>query len=174
MPETPRRQSESEPRPGVAGGRTRLLYAGGALAGFGALTAIVLIATGGGDDAPPAEPAPQACLEKWNDDEGALSDGRHAFSFHGYTRTQVAYISQQGDVLGPGSAPGAECAVIFASNGLDSEPDFAVRALQDGSWGGINTRVDSSVLASLQAGAFNGANAELRKSGKLEPEAEEG
>ena len=173
MPETPRRQSESEPQPGAAGNRTRLLYAGGALAGFGTLTAIVLIAAGGGDDVPPAEPAPQACLDAWNEDEDALSDGRHASGFHGYSQAQVAYISQQGDVLGPNRAPGAECAVIFASNGLDSEPDFAVRAFQDGSWGGINTRVDASVLAGLQAGAFGGANATLKQAGELVPEAEE-
>jgi hypothetical protein len=173
LPETPRRQSESEPQPGSAGARTRLLYAGGALAGFGALTAIVLIASGGGDDVPPAEPAPQACLDAWNEDEDALADGRHASGFHGYSRTQVAYISQQGDLLGPDRAPGAECAVIFASNGLDSEPDFAVRTLQEGSWNGINTRVDPSVLAGLQAGAFSGANATLQQAGELEPGAEE-
>jgi hypothetical protein len=165
-PETPPRQSGSEPAGGHAGGRTRLLFAAGALGAFAILIGIVVLATGG-DEPPPADPAPEACIEKWNADEDALSDGRHASGFHGYSRTQVAYVSKRGAVIGPSPAAGAGCAVIFASNGLDSEPDYAVRALQGDRWGGINTTVAAATLADLQAGAFNGANATLETNGEL-------
>jgi hypothetical protein len=144
-----------------------LLYAAGALGGFAVLIGIVLLATGGGDEPPPAEPAPTACIEKWNSDEAAVSDGRHASGFHGYSRTQVAYLSAAGDLVGPSPAAGADCAVIFASNGLDSEPDYAVRALREGSWGGVDTTVNLDRLGDLQAGAFDGANATLDAGGKL-------
>jgi hypothetical protein len=134
---------------------------------------VVLVATGG-EEAPPAEPAPTACLEAWNEDEQARSDGRHASGFHGYSRTQVAYLSREGEVLGPEPAPGADCAVVFASNGLDSEPEFAVRVRGKEYWGGISATVARPRLAALQAAAFDGANAELQPDGRLVAEEDAG
>jgi hypothetical protein len=166
LPEIPPRPSGSDAEPQS---RARLLYTVGALATFAGLVVIVLAATGGGADPPAAAPAPEACLEQWNEDEDALADGRHASAFHGYSRTQVAYVSEEGEVLDDRPAAGAGCAVIFASNGLDSEPEFAVRVRRDGTWGGLHTVLDASRLAALQAGAFDGANAQVQQDGRLTP-----
>ncbi len=148
--------------------RARAFIAIGALAGFGALIAGILVLGGGGDE-PEVTAAPAECVELWNADPRALSTGTHNAAAHGYSRAQVAYADGSATELSESPVEGGGCIVVFPAQALDPEPEAAAEIHLDGSWTPMVTRAQLDRLAELQSDALGAANAELGTDGRLTP-----
>jgi hypothetical protein len=148
--------------------RARALIAIGALAGFGALIAGILVLGGGGDE-PEGAVAPAECVELWNADQRALTTGIHNASAHGYSRVQVAYADGSATELSEAPVDEGGCIVVFAAQALDPEPQAAAEIHLDGAWTPMSTLAELDHLAELQSDALGAANAELGTDGRLTP-----
>lgn len=148
--------------------RGRLVFAAMASAVLVAAVVAFAITGASGDDA-----SNDPCLEEWNDDAIARSDGVHAYSTHGYRATLLARVDPRGELIpdaaGEPPSPEARCAVVFASPQADSEPDFGVRVLDAGRWAGLvqADQVPLGAIAELQGDATETANATLLPDGRL-------
>jgi hypothetical protein len=56
---------------------------------------------------------------RWNEDPAALAFGRHQSGAHDYYKVQVLTLSPDGQSQVAREAPGASCAVVFASSALN-------------------------------------------------------
>jgi hypothetical protein len=149
--------------------RGRLAFAGIMVAGLAAVVVAVTVSGSSGDDAPTDE-----CLNAWNDDPVALSDGVHAYEAHGYRATLLARVDPDGNLVAESEVEGApseqqRCAVVFASPQVDSEPDFGVRVLDEGRWAGLALvdRVPLDQIEALQQDATATSNTTLLPDGRL-------
>lgn len=151
--------------------RTRLAAAIGA-AGLLAILVLVAALAGGGSGPVPIA-ADDPCLELWNDDPLAGSDGIHAYNEHVYRDARVARVDRDSALVegsGPPSAT-ARCAVVFASPKVDFEPEFGVRVHDGKRWTGLffSDDVPLAAIESLQRDATGTANARLLPDGRLTP-----
>ena len=149
--------------------RGRLVFAAVATAGLVAAVVAFAISGSSGEDAP-ADP----CLTEWNADSIARSDGVHASRAHGYGPTLVTRVAPDGVLIAEADTaaeptPEARCAVVFASPQVDSEPDFGVRVLDQGRWGGLalTDQVPLDEIERMQQEATETANASLLPDGQL-------
>jgi hypothetical protein len=153
---------------------SRVLFAAGAGALLFATVAVVALSSGGDGDDDDAVALDPACLDAWNDDPGALSIGRHNFTFHEYETAQVTHLTvPEGGRLGGDETP---CAVIFPAEALDPEPEAAAVAFLGGSWIALSNfpAFDEVRLAELQGRALADTNAVLDADGRLSELAEGG
>ena len=68
------------------------------------------------------------------------------------------------------SAPDAgECAVVFAAEQLDPEPEAAGEIQLDGDWVPLSGLLEPAALGELQSAAVGAANATVTAEGNLEP-----
>jgi hypothetical protein len=143
---------------------SRVLFAAAAGAVLAAVVAVVALA--GGDSGPEEEPLELACVEAWNDDEAALAYGRHNFNFHHYETARVIHLNvPAGAQLGGDEMP---CSVVFPSEVLDPEPQYAGMALLGGTWTALSSvGFDEIKLAELQAEAAVAPNAAIDRQGRL-------
>jgi hypothetical protein len=149
--------------------RGRLAFAGVLIAGLVAVVVAVTVSGSSGD-----ESAADECLNEWNDDPVALSDGVHAYEAHGYRATLLARVDAEGNLVPESEVEGApseqqRCAVVFASPQVDSEPDFGVRVLDEGRWAGLALvdRVPLDQIEALQQDATATSNTTLLPDGRL-------
>jgi hypothetical protein len=154
---------------GMPPDRRRILAALGALVGFGALTAVVLVATAGDERGSLASPAPRECLEAWNGDREAIGFARHNSIFHNYNRAEVGYVDLQAEELDVSADSSGRCAVVFARGSIDPEPEAAGQFLDGAVWRPLNEVTDINTLARLQSEAFEGANAAPTPGGRIVP-----
>ncbi len=146
--------------------RTRLAFA----LGFSVLLAGVIgvVVLAGGSDRGRESAGP--CLGDWNTSNDAVVEGVHGYSAHGYRSVQVTGVNERGELVDV-DAPGARCAVIFAAQKVDFEPDFGVRVKdeQGETWRGlfIDNEIAIDRIAELQREASALANATLLPSGQL-------
>ena len=161
-----------------ASGRTALVV----IVAFAGLlvTVGVVVLTGSSDDSDATSAAaPGACIKAWNEDEAAVGTGYHVAGFHGYTRAWVLYLDEGGDEA---TAEDGECAVVFPSDQLDAEPEFAVTIKTSDGWlplyasrnspvsrehFGGRSPVGAARIAELQRDALSAANAALLPDGSL-------
>ena len=146
--------------------RARALIAIGALAALAALIAAVLV-LGGSEDGAEAAGAPEECIELWNSDRQAVSNGIHNASAHGYTRVQIAYASEDGSEIRNEPVAGGGCIVIFAAQALDPEPVAAAEINLDGRWSPMSESAEPARLAELKSDALSEANAQLAPDGRV-------
>jgi hypothetical protein len=140
-----------------------VLAAGLLLAGL-----IAIVVSGSGADDGGGAPAPRRCLEAWNSDAEAIAVGRHNSISHGYGDVQVGHMPEEGSTS-LSSEPGAgECAVVFAAEQLDPEPEAAGEIQLDGEWVPLSGLLDPPTLAELQRAALDAANATVTPEGDLE------
>jgi hypothetical protein len=147
--------------------RSRLLLAGGLAAGLVLAVVLIAVLRGPGPDREFAAPPP-GCIERWNSDPAAVAFGRHQSGSHSYYEVQVLTLSGDGGTAVPPAAPGASCAVVFASSALDPEPVSAAQIVSSGDWTPLSRFSDFSRLAELQAGAQSAYNARVTPSGTIE------
>jgi hypothetical protein len=147
--------------------RARALIAIGALATFGILIAVILLA--GGDDGADVAAAPEECVEAWNGDPHAVSNGVHNFNSHGYASVQVAYANEDGTEIAPSPVDGGGCVVVFAAQALDPEPVAAAEIKLAKRWVPLSYEAELDRLAELQSDAMASANAQLSEDGTLAP-----
>jgi hypothetical protein len=147
--------------------RGRLVIAGAATALLAAIVVVVLLLGGGEGEAERAvvPPSPE-CVEAWNADPEATAYGRHNFNFHRYEGALVTFLDQAAEEVGEGEG---ECAVVFPSRVLDSEPIAAGQLLQGRVWKPISSLegIDLTRVAELQVLAAEAPNAALDGTGEL-------
>lgn len=149
--------------------RGRLVFAAGAIVVLIVTVVAVALSGASGDDAAAGDP----CLDAWNDDAIARSDGVHAYATHSYRATLLTRIDAAGELLpdavGDAPSPESRCAVVFASPKVDSEPDFGVRVLDGGRWTGLvqSDGAELERIAELQRDATETANVTLLPDGRL-------
>jgi hypothetical protein len=153
-----------EQRPGAD--RTRLLLAGGLAAALVIAVVLITALRGSGPDREFASPPPR-CIDAWNTDPAAVAFGRHQSGSHGYYEVQVLTLSNDGRSEVPPTAPGASCAVVFASSALDPEPVSAAQIVKSGAWTPLSRFSDFSRLAELQADAQSAYNAQITPEGTI-------
>ena len=148
----------------------------GSAARFGALLAagvlmaglIALVVSGSGSDESGGPPPPPRCLQAWNSDPQAIAFGRHNSISHGYGDVQVGRMPQEGGTS-LSSQPGAgECAVVFAAEQLDPEPEAAGEIRLEGEWVPLSGLLEPAALGELQSDAVGAANAVVTPEGSLE------
>ena len=153
--------------PSPAPDRRRILLALGALLGFAAVVAVVAVASGGEDGGAVGAAAPDECVEAWNGDREALAFARHNSIFHNYNSAQVGYLTPSESASVSADPAAGECAVVFARNQLDPEPQAAGQILEQGVWTPLIQATDINTVARLQSEAFDGANAEPTIDGEI-------
>ena len=132
------------------------------------LTAIILTSSGSSSEEGAAAPAPSRCLKAWNSDPEAIAFGRHDSVSHGYTDVQVGYMPKEGSTSLSSEPGGGECAVVFAADQLDPEPEYAGQIHLEGEWVPLSALLEPTALAELQSAAVGGANATVSPQGNLE------
>ena len=131
------------------------------------LTAIILTSSGSSSEERTAVPAPLGCLKAWNSDSRAIAFGRHNSISHRYDDVQVGRMPQEG-ATSLSSRPGTgECAVVFAAEQLDPEPEAAGEIQLDREWIPLSSLLETAALAELQSAAVDGANAIVTADGEL-------
>jgi hypothetical protein len=140
-----------------------VLAAGLLLAGL-----IAIVATGSGPDEGGGAPAPGRCLEAWNSDAEAIAVGRHNSISHGYGDVQVGHMPEEGSTSLSSEPAAGECAVVFAAEQLDPEPEAAGEIQLDGEWVPLSSLLAPAALGELQSAAVDGANATVTPEGSLE------
>lgn len=147
------------------GSRGRLLIAVGAML---LLAAVVTVAALTASSGSPAEEDPDDCVEAWNASRTAIADGLHAVQAHDYGPVEVTRVDDEGKPIGTDSEEG-RCAVVFAAEKVDFEPDFGVRVYASGRWTGLfySDAVPVEEIARIQRDAVAGANATLQPDGTL-------
>ena len=145
--------------------RGRLAIALGACALLAAIVVIVL-ALGGGGEQRAAVPLEPECVSAWNADTEATAYGRHNFNFHRYEGALVTSLGAAAQEVGAGEG---DCAVVFPSQVLDSEPFAAGQVLQGRVWKPLSSLPDIELtrVAELQVSAAEAPNALLDASGQL-------
>lgn len=131
------------------------------------VAAIVLLNQSPGDEHEFVAP-PQRCLDEWNDDEAAVTLGKHQYDAHSYNRVQVLTLTKDGSTEAPETDPSSLCAVLFASPALDPEVSAAVSVNLPTGWGGLDILQPSDRLAELQRQAQSEYNGELDEDGVIE------
>ena len=131
------------------------------------LTAIVLTSSGSSSEEGTAAPAPLGCLEAWNSDSRAIAFGRHNSISHGYGDVQVGRMPQEGGTSLSSERGAGECAVVFAAEQLDPEPEAAGEIQLDGEWLPLSSLLETAVLGELQSAAVDAANAIVTAEGEL-------
>lgn len=156
--------SENAPEP-IS--RVRLVAALGLALLLAVIVAAVLILAGSSEKHS-FEPAPERCVDGWNDDPAAVSLGLHQYSGHGYYNVQVITLSGDGSRAVPENTPGALCAIAFAASTLDAEVAAAALVQLPKGWSPLSDLQPSERLAELQATAGSDYNATLRDDGTIE------
>jgi hypothetical protein len=143
---------------------SRVLFAAAAGAVLAAVVVVVVLV--GGDEGPEPADLDVACVQSWNEDEAALAYGRHNFNFHHYEAARVIHLNvPAGAQLGGDEMP---CSVVFPSEVLDPEPQYAGMALLGGTWSALSSvGFDDIKLAELQAEAAAAPNAAIDRQGRL-------
>ena len=147
--------------------RARLLVAGGATALLIAIVVAVVVFGGTDSEAERAVFAPSPeCMSAWNEDQAATTYGRHNFNFHLYEGALVTFLDLQADEVEEGEG---DCAVVFPSRVLDSEPIAAGQIYDGRRWKPISSLagVELTRVAELQVAAAEAPNAALDGTGQL-------
>ena len=153
--------------PAARSERGRLAIAGGAAAALVAIVVVVLVLGGGeSEDERAAVPLPGDCVSAWNADTEATAYGRHNFNFHRYEGALVTFLDADAQEVGDGAG---DCAVIFPSQVLDSEPIAAGQLLRGRTWRPLSSLagIDLTRVAELQVSAAEAPNAALDGTGEL-------
>jgi hypothetical protein len=127
----------------------------------------VVLATRSSDGGSTAAEAPTRCVQSWNEDPDALGIGSHSAGLHGYARAWVVFLDDSGE---PAGEDDGTCAVVFPSEQLDVEPEFAVTLETDEGWRSLALErpdVGEEQLAALQREGIELANADLLPDGSL-------
>jgi len=145
--------------------RGRLAIALGACALLAAIVVLVLALGGGGEQRAVVAPEPE-CVSAWNSDPDAAAYGRHNFNFHSYEGALVIFLDAAQEEVGVGEG---DCAVIFPSQVLDSEPVAAGQLLQGRVWKPLSSLpgIELTRVAELQVSAAEAPNARLDATGQL-------
>ncbi len=145
--------------------RGRLAIALGACALLAAIVVLVLALGGGGEERAFVAPEPE-CVSAWNADTEATAYGRHNFNFHRYEGALVTFLDAAAQEVGVGEG---DCAVIFPSQVLDSEPVAAGQVLQGRVWKPLSSLpgVELTRVGELQVDAAEAPNALLDPTGQL-------
>lgn len=154
---------EASERPSARG---RLVIAGAAAALLVAIVVAVL-ALGGADAEERTAFAPSpACMRAWNEDQAATTYGRHNFNFHLYEGALVTFLDADAREVGEDEG---DCAVVFPSRVLDSEPVAAGQILDGRRWKPISSieGIELARVAELQVAAAEAPNAALDGTGQL-------
>jgi hypothetical protein len=151
--------------------RARLLIAGGAAVALVALVAAIILLSGRDEQAAQAAvfPAPEECLDAWNDDPNAREFARHNATFHGYEGAQVGYMRPQPDGHVSAEPADGACVVVFPRSELDPEAFAAGQVLAADRWATLDTLLPPEAVARLQSEAIGGANARPAPGGQLLP-----
>ena len=147
--------------------RGRLLIAGAALALLAVIVTVVLVLGGGDSEAQRAvEPPSAECVEAWNSDPAATAYGRHNFNFHRYEGALVTFLDAAAEEVEEGQG---DCAVVFPSEVLDTEPIAAGQVLTGREWTPISSLdgIELSRVGELQVLAAEAPNAALDGTGEL-------
>ena len=152
--------------PSDAPPRARLALALGAALLLAGVIAAVLALGGGSEDAG-GPVASRDCIEAWNGDERATSDGRHNAVFHQYDDVQVTRLELADGALIESEQ--GECAVVFGAVELDREPVAAGQLLRGGAWTPFSllAGVELERVAELQGEAIESPNATIDEQGRL-------
>lgn len=157
----------SPPAPSGSSQRARLLLAGGIAAVLAAIVVGVVV-MGSSEEQHDYDPAPQACIDTWNEDSANLVLGQHQATAHRYSRIQVVRFGPDGSIL-PSGRSGAPCGIVFASSSLDSELAAAALIQDGGTFRPLSKQdVPSETLADLQLGAQDAYNAYINENGTIE------
>ena len=128
---------------------------------------VLAVALRGSDDPREFDPAPAACIERWNSDQAALALGRHQSGAHGYYEVQVLTLSADGNALvsqGP-RAPAAPWSSPLAR----SIPSRSLPPRSRGEGLDPLSRLTSfNRLATLQSEAQSAYNARIGPDGRIE------
>ncbi len=145
--------------------RGRLAIAAGASVLLVAIVVVVLALGGGGEERVAVPPEPE-CVSAWNDDTEATAYGRHNFNFHRYEGALVTFLDAAAQEVGVGEG---DCAVIFPSQVLDSEPVAAGQVLQGRVWKPLSSLpgIELTRVGELQVAAAEAPNALLDPTGQL-------
>ena len=134
------------------------------------LGAVVLLIGSSGGPGGEAAAAPGECLAAWNGDDHALTEGRHARTFHLYDDAQVGYLSREaGEATVSVDAGSGPCVVVFPRRDLDPEITYAGFTEQDGRWTPLSSVVEQAKVAAMQGAALDAVNAKLTERGELVP-----
>ena len=147
--------------------RGRLVVAGGATALL-VVIIVAVLALGGADSEQQRAvfaPSPE-CMRAWNDDEAATAYGRHNFNFHLYEGALVTFLDADAEEV---DEQVGDCAVVFPSRVLDSEPVAAGQILEGREWKPLSTieGIELARVAELQVAAAEAPNAALDGTGQL-------
>ena len=149
--------------------RTRLIFALALVGLFGVLVGVVVLAQSGGEDRD-FDPAPEECVDAWNEDESIIGLAQHQAVAHNYSRVEVAYGTGDGSKVSSKPFEGGSCVLVFAASQLDSELAAAAMINRGKTWEPmVGTGAGVNVLNELQDGALEAANATLDADGRLSP-----
>ena len=135
-----------------------------------AALALGLVAAGitgcGGSDGGGPSPAEEACLNRWNDDQIALTVGLHAHDGHGIRRALVERVETPD---APNVRTKSTCLVVFAAERGDKEFGTLGLVVTRFGWSQLFELGDSDAdLDQLQESASVDANASVLPDGKLD------
>jgi hypothetical protein len=132
--------------------------------------AAAAIAGCGGSGQGSAKPAPDRCVDGWNEDSTALSFGRHVYNTHESHRAEVALLEAEGG--NPNVPAGRICAVVFAVPESDIEYGAVGLVVTDLGWASMQelARDDQATLDRIQGEASSATNATLFPDGQLDPD----
>jgi hypothetical protein len=134
-----------------------------------ALTAVVCSfasLTGCGSSSASVDPEAAGCIDRWNEDEIALTLGRHAYDGHEVRRALVERIAtpQAKNVRTP-----TTCVVVFAISAGDGESGSLGLVVTRFGWSQLfELGLGDSELDDLQESASERANARLFPDGTLD------
>lgn len=157
--ETGPRERRGEEAAHPARARGRLIVAFSAL--LIGVVAVVAISQGSGSMESADEPAPKACVQAWNVGEEELAYARHNRTFHDYEQARVVRDETLGD------EPGGSCIVVFPSDVLDPEPEYAGQVLRGDDWRPLIEELESARVDELQGQALASPNVVLAEDGRL-------
>jgi len=152
---------------GAPSARGRLAIASTAAAVLVAIVVAVVLLGGADSEGDRAVFPPSAqCMRDWNTDQAATTYGRHNFNFHLYEGALVTFLDADAEEV---DEPDGDCAVVFPSRVLDSEPVAAGQILDGRRWKPISTieGIDLSRVGELQVAAAEAPNAALDATGQL-------
>ena len=109
----------------------------------------------------------EPCLKAWNSDVEALNFGIHNSISHGYKEVQVGYMPERGATRLATDPDAGRCAVVFAANHPDPEPEVVGQIRQGDHWIPLIHVLEPDELATLQRNAVADANATVNQYGKL-------
>src|SRR4029079_1277667 len=105
----------------------------------------------------------EPCLKAWNSDVEALNFGIHGSISHGYKEVQVGYMPERGAMRLATDPDAGRCAVVFAANHPDPEPEVVGQIRQGDHWIPLIHVLEPDELATLQRNAVADANATVNQ-----------